>query len=98
MGSAVETYRLGPPNEDAVGHIAFGIINAVVVALLCLVLAVCREHGMPGLKAPWGARSACGTATCVIYFHRLVLNGMRQDYSWNQSGGHYMNIYNHIRA
>ncbi len=30
------------------------------------------------------------------YFNQIRLNGMRQDYSWNQSGGHYMNIYNHI--
>lgn len=31
------------------------------------------------------------------YFHQLRMNGMRQDYSWNQSGGHYVNIYQHIR-
>jgi len=30
------------------------------------------------------------------YFHQLRLNGMRMDYSWRQSGAHYLNIYNHI--
>ncbi len=32
------------------------------------------------------------------YFHQLRLNGMHADYSWDQSGGHYLNIYQHIRA
>lgn len=50
-----------------------------------------------------GLESAMGRAIGLWYrypryFHQLRLNGMRQDYSWNQSGGHYMNIYNHIRA
>jgi starch synthase len=31
------------------------------------------------------------------YFHQLRLNGMYADYSWSQSGSHYLNIYNHIR-
>ena len=30
------------------------------------------------------------------YFHQLRLNGMYADYSWNQSGSHYLNIYHHI--
>jgi starch synthase len=50
-----------------------------------------------------GLESALGRAIGLWYrfpryFHQLRLNGMRQDYSWNQSGGHYLNIYNHIRA
>jgi len=50
-----------------------------------------------------GLESALGRAIGLWYgypryFHQLVLNGMRQNYSWNQSGGHYLNIYNHIRA
>lgn len=31
-------------------------------------------------------------------FRRLVTNGMAADYSWAQSGHHYMGIYEHIRA
>jgi len=31
------------------------------------------------------------------YFHQLRLNAMHADFSWNQSGGHYLNIYDHIR-
>jgi starch synthase len=50
-----------------------------------------------------GLESAMGRAIGLWYryprfFHQLRLNGMRQDYSWNQSGGHYLNIYHHIRA
>ncbi|MGB9187122.1 MAG: glycogen synthase [Methylovirgula sp.] len=30
-------------------------------------------------------------------FRKLMLNGMRYDYSWNQPGQHYVNIYEHIR-
>lgn len=30
-------------------------------------------------------------------FRQLALNGMRCDYSWNQPGQHYVNIYEHIR-
>ncbi len=50
-----------------------------------------------------GLESAMGRAIGLWYkypryFHQLRLNGMRQDYSWNQSGGHYLNIFNHIRA
>jgi starch synthase len=26
-----------------------------------------------------------------------MLNGMRYDYSWNDPGQHYINIYHHIR-
>ena len=32
------------------------------------------------------------------YFRELVENGMRYDYSWNNPGQHYLNIYNHIKA
>ncbi len=32
------------------------------------------------------------------YFRQLRLNGMRQDFSWNNPGQDYLNIYNHIRA
>jgi len=31
------------------------------------------------------------------YFREIMENGMRYDYSWNQPGGHYLNIYEHIR-
>jgi starch synthase len=30
-------------------------------------------------------------------FRNLMLNGMRYDYSWNDPGQHYINIYHHIR-
>jgi starch synthase len=30
-------------------------------------------------------------------FRKLMVNGMRYDYSWNYSGQHYVNIYNYIR-
>ena len=50
-----------------------------------------------------GLESAMGRAIGLWYrypryFHQLRLNAMRQDYSWEQSGGHYLNIYHHIRA
>jgi len=31
------------------------------------------------------------------YFHELMVNGMRCDYSWNHPGQHYLNIYEFIR-
>jgi starch synthase len=31
------------------------------------------------------------------YFRELMQNGMRYDYSWNHSGGHYLNVYNYIK-
>jgi starch synthase len=31
------------------------------------------------------------------YFRQLRLNGMKQDYSWNHPGSHYLNIYNYIK-
>ena len=31
-------------------------------------------------------------------FRKLMVNGMRHDYSWNYPGQHYLNIYEHIRA
>ena len=30
-------------------------------------------------------------------FRKLIINGMRYDYSWNNPGHHYLNIYHHIR-
>ena len=30
-------------------------------------------------------------------FRKLMVNGMRYDYSWNYPGQHYVNIYEHIR-
>jgi len=50
-----------------------------------------------------GLESALGRAIGLWYrfpryFHQLRLNAMRQDYSWAQSGSHYLNIYEHIRA
>jgi starch synthase len=32
------------------------------------------------------------------YFRQLQESGMNQDYSWNYSGNHYLNIYNFIKA
>ncbi len=48
-----------------------------------------------------GLESALGRAIGLWYkypkyFHQLRTNGMYQDYSWNTSGGHYQNIYQHI--
>ena len=31
-------------------------------------------------------------------FRRLMINGMKCDYSWNYPGQHYLNIYEYIRA
>ncbi len=31
------------------------------------------------------------------HFRELMTNGMHYDYSWNHPGGHYLNIYDHIR-
>ncbi|MFO1430468.1 MAG: glycosyltransferase [Candidatus Competibacteraceae bacterium] len=31
-------------------------------------------------------------------FRRLMINGMKSDYSWNYPGQHYLNIYEYIRA
>ncbi len=31
------------------------------------------------------------------HFRELMENGMRCDYSWNHPGGHYLNVYEHIR-
>ena len=31
------------------------------------------------------------------HFRQLMINGMRCDYSWNQPGQHYLNIYDYIR-
>lgn len=46
--------------------------------------------------------SAMGRAIGLWYaypdeFRKLMLNGMRYDYSWNQPGQDYLNIYEHIR-
>lgn len=32
------------------------------------------------------------------YFRELMVNGMRQDYSWNHPGANYVNIYHYIKA
>jgi starch synthase len=49
-----------------------------------------------------GIESALGRAIGLWYsypqyFRELMTNGMRYDYSWNHPGGHYLNIYEHIR-
>ncbi|MGE5238084.1 MAG: glycogen synthase [Chloroflexota bacterium] len=31
------------------------------------------------------------------HFRELMMNGMRYDFSWNQSGYHYLNVFEHIR-
>jgi starch synthase len=30
-------------------------------------------------------------------FRKLILNGMRHDYSWNNPGRHYVDIYDYVR-
>ena len=32
------------------------------------------------------------------HFRELMCNGMRYDYSWNNTAQHYLNVYNHIKA
>jgi starch synthase len=50
-----------------------------------------------------GLESALGRAIDCYYeypqdFRSLMMNGMRADYSWNQPGEDYLNIYDFIRA
>lgn len=50
----------------------------------------------------WGIESAMKRAFGLWYaypeeFRNLILNGMRQDYSWNRPANDYLNIYEHIR-
>jgi len=52
---------------------------------------------VPGWRARWGEPSGL-VIRYPRYFHQLRQNGMRQDYSWSSPAGHYINIYNHIRA
>jgi len=52
---------------------------------------------------PPGLESALSRAIGLWYdypndFRRLVTNGMAYDYSWAQSGHHYLGVYEHIRA
>jgi starch synthase len=49
-----------------------------------------------------GLESALHRAIILWYsqpehFRELIVNGMNCDYSWNHPGGHYLNIYEHIR-
>lgn len=49
-----------------------------------------------------GVESALQRALDLWYCHQgefrnLMLNGMRYDYSWNDPGQHYIDIYHHIR-
>jgi starch synthase len=49
-----------------------------------------------------GLESALHRAIACYYefpdhWRQLMLNGMRTDYSWNQPGQHYLNIYDYIR-
>ncbi len=56
------------------------------------------EHNdVPGLESALG-RAIGLWYRYPRYFHEIRLNGMRQDFSWNHPGGHYENIYHHIRA
>jgi starch synthase len=50
----------------------------------------------------WGLESALSRALGLwnLYpneFRKLIENGIRQDYSWNKPGGHYLDIYEFIR-
>jgi starch synthase len=50
----------------------------------------------------WALDSALGRALGLWHaypdeFRKLIINGMRYDYSWNHPGHHYLNIYHHIR-
>jgi starch synthase len=49
-----------------------------------------------------GLESAMNRAIGLYYdypedFRRLMINGMKSDYSWNHPGTHYLNIYDLIR-
>ena len=57
---------------------------------------VFRDYNREGLE------SALHRAIALWYsspehFRELIKNGMNCDYSWNHPGGHYQNIYEHIR-
>jgi glycosyltransferase involved in cell wall biosynthesis len=50
-----------------------------------------------------GLESAMSRAIGLWYsypdeFRKLIINGMKYDYSWNYPGQHYLNIYEHIRC
>ena len=50
----------------------------------------------------WALESALSRALGLwnLYpaeFRKLIETGIRQDYSWNKPGGHYLDIYEHIR-
>jgi starch synthase len=50
----------------------------------------------------WALDSALGRALGLWHAHpeefrKLIINGMRYDYSWNHPGHHYLSIYHHIR-
>ena len=49
-----------------------------------------------------GLESALSRAIACYYhypdhFRELMMNAMRTDYSWNEPGEHYLNIYDYIR-
>lgn len=56
------------------------------------------EHNdIPGLESALG-RAIGLWYRFPRYFNELALNGMRQDFSWNQPGQDYQNIYEYVRA
>ena len=66
-----------------------------------LVQMIALKHGtVPIVRAVGGlarARWARRCSTEISPTGRLMLNGMRADYSWNHPGQDYLNIYDYIR-
>ena len=58
---------------------------------------VFHDYHYPGLES--ALRRAIGLwYHYPRFFRELMANGMRYDYSWNNPGYHYLNIYNSIKA
>lgn len=57
---------------------------------------VFNDYNEPGLES--AMHRAIGLwYSYPKYFQELMANGMRYDFSWNHPGGHYLNVYEHIR-
>ena len=57
---------------------------------------VFEHYDQPGLESALGRAISDYSATPEV-FQELVKNGMQCDYSWNQPGRDYLNIYDYIR-
>jgi starch synthase len=58
---------------------------------------VFNDYNWPGLES--GLSRAIGLwGHYPQHFRELMHNGMNYDYSWNHPGGHYLNVYNYIKA